>query len=114
MDDEACIWKHGLDSLDLFCKHLNSFDKNIKFIVEFGENDKLLFIDILVIKSDFRLLFSIYRKPTHNNRYLNFHSCHPDSVKRGIVVSLVDRTLRICSQEFLDFELLYLNDILFF
>ena len=30
MDDMVCIWKHGLESLDLFHKHLNSFDKNVK------------------------------------------------------------------------------------
>ena len=41
--------------------------------MEFEENDELPFLDILLIKSDFHLLFSIYRKPTHSKRYLNFH-----------------------------------------
>jgi hypothetical protein len=41
MDEVVCIWKHGLDALYLFNKHLNSFDKNIKFTAEFEENDKL-------------------------------------------------------------------------
>ena len=31
MGDVVCIWKRGLESLDLFHKHLNSFDKNVKF-----------------------------------------------------------------------------------
>ena len=61
MDDVVCIWKHGLESLDLFHKHLNSFDKNVKFTVEFEESDKLPFLDILLIKSEFYLLFSVYR-----------------------------------------------------
>ena len=59
MDDVVCSWKHGLDYLDFFPKHLNSFDINIKFKMEFEENDKLPFLDILLIKSDFHLLFSI-------------------------------------------------------
>ena len=113
MDDVVCVWKHGLESLDLFHKHLNSFDKNVKFTMEFEENDKLPFLDILLIKSEFRLLFSVYRKPTHSDRYLNFHSCHPISVKRGAVIALVDRAFRICSREFLNSELLYLRDVLF-
>ena len=113
MDDVVCIWKNGLESLDLFHKHLNSFDKNVKFTVEFEESYKLLFLDILWIKSEFHLLFSVYRKPTHSDRYLNFHSCHPISVKRGVVIALVDRVFRICSREFLDSELLYLRDVLF-
>jgi hypothetical protein len=73
----------------------------------------LPFLDILLIKRDLHLLFPIYRKPTHNDRYLNFHSCHPMSVKRGVVISLADWAFRIFSQEFLDSELLYLRDILF-
>ena len=113
MDVVVCIWKNGLESLDLFHKHLNSFDKIVKFTVEFGKSDKLPFLDILLIKSEFHLLFSIYRKPTHIGRYFNFDFCHPISVKRGVVISLVDRTFRICSREFLDSELLYLRDVLF-
>ena len=50
MEDVVCIWKHGLESLDLFHKHSNSFDKNVKFKEEFDENDKLPFLDILLIK----------------------------------------------------------------
>jgi hypothetical protein len=91
MDAVVSVWKHGLNSLDLFCKHLHSFNNNIKFTVEFEENNELTFLDILLIKRDVHLPFSIYRKPTHNDRYLNFHSCHPMSVKRGVVISLVDR-----------------------
>jgi len=58
--DVVCICKHGLESLDLFNKHLNNFDKNVKFTVEFEGKDELPFLDILLIKSDFHLLFSVY------------------------------------------------------
>jgi hypothetical protein len=34
-------------------------------------------------------------------------------VKRGVVISLADTAFRICSQEFLDSDLLYLRNILF-
>ena len=57
MDDVVFIWKHDLDSLELFHKHLNSFDKNIKFTVEIEENDKSPFFYILIIKKDCHLLF---------------------------------------------------------
>ena len=58
-------------------------------------------------------MIQVYRKPNHSDRYLNFHSCHPISVKRGVVTALVDRAFRICSREFLDSELLYLRNVLF-
>ena len=77
MDDVVCISKHGLESLDLFHKHLNSFDKNVKFTVEFEESDKLPFLDILLIKSEFQFTFSVYRKPTHSDRYLKLSLLPP-------------------------------------
>jgi len=114
IDDVVCIWKHALESLDLYHKRLNSFDKNVKFIVEFEEKDKIPFLDILLIRRDFYLLFSVYRKPIHSDRYLILHSCHPISVKPGVVVALVDRiAFGIRSLEFLDSELMYLRYILF-
>ena len=100
MGDVVYIWKHGLKSLDLFHKHLNSSDENVKFTVEYEEDGKLPFPDNLLINSDSHLLFSIYKKSTHRDRYLNFHSCRPISVKRGVVIALVDRAFRICSHEF--------------
>ena len=48
-----------------------------------------------------------------SDKYLNFHLCYPFSGKRWVVIALVDRAFRICSQEFLDSELLYLMDVLF-
>ena len=62
MDDVFCIWNHRFESFNLFLERLNNFDKNIKFIVESEENNKLPFLDILLIKRGNYLLFSIYRK----------------------------------------------------
>ena len=56
---------------------------------------------------------TVYRKPTHNNRYLHFKSNHPPKVKRGVVISLLDRVLNICSEPYVKKELNFIRDILF-
>ena len=81
--------------------------------MELEDSGKLPFLDVLIIKNNPSLEFSIYRKPTHNDRYLYFPSHHPPSVKRGVIISLVDRVLKICSRNHINSELNYVKDILF-
>ena len=40
----------------------------------------------------------MYRKPTDRNRYLLPDSCHPNSCKENIPLSLAIRIVRICSE----------------
>ena len=61
MDNVLCFWEHGLDSLNLFLDHLNRFDKNIKFTLELEKQDRLPFLDILLIKSDNGLPFQFIK-----------------------------------------------------
>ena len=42
---------------------------------------------------------SIYRKPTHTDRYLHFESHHPTHVKRGVVRCCHDRAREIISMQ---------------
>ena len=42
---------------------------------------------------------TVYRKPTHTKRYLNFHSNNPDSVKLSVATSLFNRLRYITAGE---------------
>ena len=42
---------------------------------------------------------SVYRKPTHTDRYLHFKSHHPTHVKRGVVRCFHDRARRVISTQ---------------
>ncbi|KAK5648206.1 hypothetical protein RI129_003099 [Pyrocoelia pectoralis] len=92
VDDTFVIWNHGLDSLHLFLKHLNNIHPNIQFTMECEINGRLPFLDILISKTDsLNLSFSVYRKPTHTDRYLNKLSNHHPCQKIGVIKTLYDR-----------------------
>lgn len=60
------------------------------------------------MRSQGLLKTTVYGKPTHSDRYLNFLSHHSRSVMKGVVRSLVDRAIGICDAEFLDEEFSYI------
>ena len=48
---------------------------------------------------DGRLDTSVYRKPTHSNKYLDFNSSHPKSVKIGLIKCLYNRAMNLTSKQ---------------
>ena len=42
---------------------------------------------------------SVFKKPTHSDRYLDFHSAHPLYVKSNVVENLFSRIERIVTSE---------------
>ena len=96
MDDTFTIIPKGkAEELKL---HLNSINPHIKLTVECEALNRLPFLDTLVTrKHDGGLITSVYRKPTHTDRYLNFASHHPSNAKRAVVHSLMDRAKSIPS-----------------
>ena len=112
MDDILVIWNYGESEIEGFLEHLNNLGGELIFTIEKETENKLPFLDILIHRNNNELAFSIYRKPTSNNRYLSFTSNHPIQVKRGVVISLVDRVLKLASPEYISNELIFIKDIL--
>ena len=73
------------------------------FIINRAEQEvdgKLPFLDTLLHhKNDGSLDISIYRKPTHTDRYLNFSSHHPHHVKESVLSCLFHRARTIAQGE---------------
>ena len=89
VDDTFVVWEHGRQRLD----------ERILFTMEVEENNKISFLDVLVERKDFFIATSVYRKPTHTDRYLNYRSHHHPKTKTGIVSCLKRRTENICLDE---------------
>ena len=62
---------------------LNDYFPIIKYTFETEKDNSIAFLDVIVTRvtgktwSQGKLCTTIYRKPTHTNRYINFKSHHP-------------------------------------
>ena len=89
--DEVFTVVH-IDRVQHLLGHLNSIECSIQFTVEVENDGELPFLDVNVYrKSDGSVNTSVYRKPTHTDRYLDFSSHHPFSHKRAVVRTLSSR-----------------------
>ena len=102
------IWKRSVDDtftilsrdkVDIFLQYLNSQQPMIRFTMETETNNTIPFLDTLATRdSDGYFSTSVYRKPTHTYQYLAYDSHHPQSVKRGIVKCLYDRSKHLVTK----------------
>ncbi|CAH8855958.1 unnamed protein product, partial [Trichobilharzia szidati] len=112
MDDTFIICDDNTD-IELITKEFNSCHHAIKFTSESENNSEFHFLDVfLKRRSDGSLQRSIYRKPTWNGQYTNFHSWVPLRRKRNLIHSLSSRIRRICSSDTIDGELERLRQVL--
>ena len=84
--------------VDTLLAHINTIEPS-RFILE-RENAEgcLPFLDVLLHHNNDGTLFtSVYRKPTHTDKYLNFDSHHPLMHKVAVVRTLVSRANALCS-----------------
>ena len=70
-DDTVGYVKNG--SIGIFLSKLNSFYFNIQFTYEVEEENKLPFLDVLLIRNGNFIETKVYRKPTNNDIYLNWN-----------------------------------------
>ena len=80
-----------------FLHYLNNCHANIKFTVEFEENNTIPFLDILIKRCNHTFSTSIYRKKTFTGLYTKWDSFTPRKYKVNLIRTLTFRCFRICS-----------------
>ena len=70
---------------------------NIQFTIKKEVEGRLAFLDVLMIHSKDQLSTTVYRKPTHTDRYIPYHSHHHPRMLTGVMRGMRDRALRICN-----------------
>ena len=103
------IWKRYVDDtftilsrdkVDSFLQHEQSATDDPLYCRGWGwQLDTIPFQDTSVTKdSDRYFSISVYRKPTHTDQYLAYDSHHTQSVKRGSVKYLYDRSKQLITK----------------
>ena len=100
-------WKRYVDDVfsiipkvkrDILLNYLISIDPHIKFTVEQPNVEGAIpFLDTFPQPNGENISVSVYKKPTHMDRYLDFNSSHPISAKKAVVRALMDRAENVCS-----------------
>ena len=101
------------DQVNKLKEHLNSIDPHIKFTIELPGTNGLPFLDTLNKPTSISIKSTVYRKPTHTDKYLDYNSNHPISAKLSVIHTLIHRAKQACSTpEFLAKEMDHLYRVL--
>lgn len=94
VDDIICAIPHN--ECENIIKVFNEFDDHIKFTIEIESNNRIPFLDTLLIKTnDNVIILDWYQKPMSSSRFIHFHSDQPINVKINLVLCLKNRILKI-------------------
>ena len=96
--DDTFTMFHNQDSANEFLHYLNGCHSNIKFTIEFEQNNAIPFLDILITRNqNSTFMTSIYRKKTFTGLYTKWDSFTPRKYKINLIRSLTYRYYRLCS-----------------
>ena len=103
------LWRRFVDDIisiikksdgDILLEELKKQHTKIAFTMEKEKDGSLPFMDVrFTRRTDGTLARRVFQKETHTNRYIQSDSHHPDSVKASVIQGLVDRAIKISSDE---------------
>jgi len=88
------------DMLDVALDSFNQVHERLQFTMEIEREGKINFLEVLFTRDKNILNFDLYHKPTFSGKFLNFHSHHPITHKRGVVIGLTDKILKLTHPKF--------------
>ena len=105
VDDTLTALALPADAIGRFHNHLNSINPHIQFTVEVESNNSLPFLDVLLThESDGNITTSVYRKPTHTDKYLDLSSHHPLQHKISVIRTLFSQASVLSSSSLVQKE----------
>ena len=119
LNESITLWQRFVDGSIIFVKNdnidcaldqLNSFHEQMQFTYEVEHNNKLPFLDVLIIKNANKIGITVYRKPTNTDVYLNWNTHALTTWKRRTLRTILSCAYTICSSEtYLNEEIKYIE-----
>ena len=74
---------------------LNNIHENIQFTAKVDKEDRISFLDVLMIRDENTIETTVHHKSTNNNIYLNWISLAPNKWKMGTLWTLDERMISV-------------------
>lgn len=97
---DDCIVCLPIDKIEYILNKFNSYHPKLQFTIEKEEQNKINFLDLTLIRKNNKIFTKLYQKATSSGRYLNYNSNQSVSIKKSVVVSLMDRAIKLTSAEY--------------
>ena len=105
----AIINKNDIDEImDVF----NSYHCDIKFTVELEKDNRLPYLDTIIVKHNNIMKLDWYQKPMASGRLINFYSNHSIQIIRNTATNFIRRVLNISDHVFHEENKLKISAIL--
>ena len=91
VDETICFIKLTFinNSINKILEALNSYDINIEFTIEIETENKILVLDVLLIRNNSLISTEVYCKNTNTDIYINWKSFAPNNWKWRTLKTLV-------------------------
>lgn len=95
---DDCILAIPKNTENDILNQFNQYNSKIQFTLEKSTQNVINFLDMsLKINNQNKIETSWYTKPTWSGRYTNFHSKHPMSHKKSVIIGIIDRAIKLSS-----------------
>ena len=98
VDDLFAIIKR--DAIDEIADVFNSFHCDIKFTIEQENDNRLPYLDTIIVKRNNIMKIDWYQKPTASGRLINYFSKHPKQIIINTAFNFIKRVLNISDKVF--------------
>ncbi|XP_037034410.1 uncharacterized protein LOC119073205 [Bradysia coprophila] len=88
------------DKADQILKAFNDYNPHVQFTIEKESNQRISFLELVIIRDGCSIKLDLYHKPSWSGRYMNFESHLPLAYKKNTVALLTEKILVLSDPDF--------------